>query len=98
MKETTALATLDATNLAVLNALVKEFNDLVAHIEGNPLTKEGRVVEYSKCYGLAANISGEAVALMGDITKIIGTTSAPQPKDSSGLMETLFGTKSDKRN
>lgn len=68
----------DTINLTIFNALSKQLNDVMHKADNSPMmTNDERVVALSQAQGLLFTASGEAIALLTEIGKIIGGLSNP---------------------
>jgi hypothetical protein len=68
----------ETINLTIFNALCKELNDVMHKVDTSPMiTNDERVVMLSKAQGLLFTTSGEALALLTEVGKIIGGLSNP---------------------
>lgn len=89
----------ETINLTIFNALCKELNDVMHKADNSPmLTNDERVVILSKAQGLLFTTSGEALALLTEVGKIIGGLSNPNAdlKTISEYEKLLLATQKDR--
>jgi activator of HSP90 ATPase len=86
----------ETINALVLNELVKDLNEMLDDLRTVPKSDAGKVIAWSHVQGTLLTISSEAMALVADTAKVIGSTTSAATSATDKVIVGLLGSMPDK--